>query len=137
MIYKPNKKPTNPNFSSGPTAKRPGWSILNLQSSLVSRSHRSIECKKKLKEVTKQGITRRLMGVKIESKEINVTKSIKIFDERNNEIGEIRSGVYSPHFGKIIGIAMIFKPYWNNSQSFKIELNNKSFDGKVCDLPFI
>ena len=93
--------------------------------------------KKKLKEVTKQGITRRLMGVKIESKEINVTKSIKIFDGKNNEIGELRSGVYSPHFGKVIGIAMIFKPYWNNSQSFKIELNNKSFDGKVCDLPFI
>lgn len=51
MIKKPDKKPSNPNFSSGPTAKRPGWSILNLQSSLVSRSHRSIECKKKLKEV--------------------------------------------------------------------------------------
>jgi len=51
MINKPEKKPTNPNFSSGPTAKRPGWSILNLQSSLVARSHRSIECKNKLKEV--------------------------------------------------------------------------------------
>ena len=51
MIYKPDKKPSNPNFSSGPTAKRPGWSIINLQSSLVSRSHRSVECKKKLKEV--------------------------------------------------------------------------------------
>ena len=93
--------------------------------------------KKKLKEVTKQGITRRLMGVKIESKEINVTKSIKIFDGKNNEIGELRSGVYSPHFDKVIGISMMLKPYWNNSQSFKIELNSKSFDGKVCDLPFI
>ena len=51
MIDKPDKKPSNPNFSSGPTAKRPGWSIINLQSSLVSRSHRSVECKKKLKEV--------------------------------------------------------------------------------------
>ena len=51
MIKKPEKKPTNPNFSSGPTAKRPGWSILNLQSSSVSRSHRSQECKNKLKEV--------------------------------------------------------------------------------------
>ena len=51
MIDKPDKKPFNPNFSSGPTAKRPGWSIINLQSSLVSRSHRSVECKKKLKEV--------------------------------------------------------------------------------------
>ena len=93
--------------------------------------------KEKLKEVKKQGITRKLMGVKIESKEINVVKSIKIIDEKNNEIGELRSGVYSPHFGKVIGIAMIFKPYWNNSQSFKIELNGISFDGKVCDLPFI
>ena len=93
--------------------------------------------KEKLKEVKKQGITRRLMGVKIESKEISVTKSIKIFDEKNNKIGELRSGVYSPHFGKVIGIAMVFKPYWNSSQTFNIELNGNSFDGKVCDLPFI
>ena len=77
------------------------------------------------------------MGAKIESKEINVTKSVKIFDEKNNKIGELRSGVYSPHFGKVIGIAMGFKPYWNNSQTFNIELNGNSFDGKVCDLPFI
>ena len=69
--------------------------------------------------------------------ENNVAKSINIIDEKNNEIGELRSGVYSTHFGKVIGIAMMTKPYWNNSQSFKIELNNKSFDGKVCDLPFI
>jgi len=93
--------------------------------------------KEKLQEVIKQGITRKLVGVKIESKEINVTESIKIFDEKNNEIGELRSGVYSPHFDTVIGIAMMLKPYWNNSQSFKIELNSKSFDGKVCDLPFI
>ena len=93
--------------------------------------------KEKLKEVRKKGITRKLMGVKIESKEINVTKSIDIFDEKNNKIGELRSGVYSPHFSKVIGIAMIAKPYWNNAQTFKIELNDKSFDGKVCDLPFI
>ena len=93
--------------------------------------------KEKLKEVRKQGITRKLMGVKIESKEINVAKSIQIIDEKNNKIGELRSGVYSPHFGKVIGIAMIFKPYWNNSQTFKIDLNGTSFNGKVCDLPFI
>ena len=93
--------------------------------------------KEKLKEIKEQGIKRRLMGVKIETKTINVSKSIKIFDEKNNEIGELRSGVYSPHFGQVIGIAMMLKPHWNKSQSFKIELNGKSFDGKVCDLSFI
>ncbi len=93
--------------------------------------------KEKLKEVREKGIIRRLKGVKIETKEIIVTQSIKIFDQKNVEIGELRSGVYSPHFEKVIGIAMIRKPYWDNSQSFKIQLNGKSFDGKVCDLPFI
>ena len=77
------------------------------------------------------------MGVKIETKTINVTKSIKIFDEKNNEIGELRSGVYSPNFDRVIGIAMMLKPYWSKAQSIKIELNGESFDGKVCDLPFI
>ncbi len=93
--------------------------------------------KEKLKEIKKKGINKKLMGVKIESKEINVSKSIKIFDENNKEIGELRSGTFSPYFGKVIGIAMIYKPYYNNLQTFKIELNGERFEGKVCDLPFI
>ncbi|MDP6440529.1 MAG: phosphoserine transaminase, partial [Pelagibacteraceae bacterium] len=41
----------NPNFSSGPCSKRPGWDISVLKNSQTGRSHRSKECKKKLKEV--------------------------------------------------------------------------------------
>jgi phosphoserine aminotransferase len=48
---KPDIKPKNPNFSSGPCSKRPGWDISVLKNSQTSRSHRSKECKKKLKEV--------------------------------------------------------------------------------------
>ena len=58
-------------------------------------------------------------------------------DENNVKIGELRSGCYSPHFGKVIGIAMMKKTFWEVSQTVKIEINNKTFDGKVCDLPFI
>ena len=47
----PSTKPDNPNFSSGPCAKRPDWSIINLKDSLLGRSHRAAECKFKLKEV--------------------------------------------------------------------------------------
>ena len=47
----PDIKPNNPNFSSGPCAKRPNWSINNLQNSLLGRSHRATECKRKLNEV--------------------------------------------------------------------------------------
>jgi len=50
-MNKPSLKPINPNFSSGPTTKRPNWSLLNLESALLGRSHRSTECKARLNEV--------------------------------------------------------------------------------------
>jgi phosphoserine aminotransferase len=43
MLMKPPTRPANPNFSSGPCAKRPGWTVNALQSALVGRSHRSTE----------------------------------------------------------------------------------------------
>ena len=49
-MEKPTLKPKNTNFSSGPCAKRPGWSIDALKDSPVGRSHRSKECKEKLNE---------------------------------------------------------------------------------------
>ena len=80
---------------------------------------------------------KKIMGVKIDIKEINLTGSKNLYDENNNIIGELRSAAYSPHFQKIIGIAMIQKSHWRVSQSFKIQINNNTFNGKVCDLPFI
>jgi phosphoserine aminotransferase len=50
-MEKPNLKPNNPNFSSGPCAKRPGWSFSALDDALLGRSHRSVGGKAKLKEV--------------------------------------------------------------------------------------
>ena len=47
----PKTRPDNPNFSSGPCAKRPNWSINNLKESLLGRSHRASECKAKLQKV--------------------------------------------------------------------------------------
>ena len=93
--------------------------------------------KEKLKEIKKKGIIRKLMGVMIETKEINMSKSIELFNDKNLKIGELRSGTYSPHFEKVIGIAMLEKPYWEVSQTFKISINDSTFEGKVCDLPFI
>jgi len=93
--------------------------------------------KEKLKEFKKKGISRKLMGVLIEAKEINVSKSIDLINNENLKIGELRSGVYSPHFKKVIGIAMFDKPHWEVNQIFKISINDSIFEGKVCDLPFI
>lgn len=38
---KPTTKPNNPNFSSGPCSKRPGYNVTNLDIGTLGRSHRS------------------------------------------------------------------------------------------------
>ncbi len=48
---KPARRPGNPCFSSGPCAKRPGWSPAALEGALVGRSHRAAAPKARLKEV--------------------------------------------------------------------------------------
>jgi phosphoserine aminotransferase len=48
---KPQRRPGNPCFSSGPCAKRPGWSPAVLERALVGRSHRSAPGKARLQEV--------------------------------------------------------------------------------------
>jgi phosphoserine aminotransferase len=47
---KPTTKPQNPCFSSGPCAKRPGWTLDALKGAAVGRSHRSKLGKAKLAE---------------------------------------------------------------------------------------
>ncbi len=93
--------------------------------------------KDKLKKIEKEGIKRKLMGVLIETDKINLTTSLNIKDNNNNFIGELRSACYSPHFKKVIGIAMINQPYFKASESGIIEIDGNSLSLKVCDLPFI
>ena len=59
--YKPNYKPKNPNFSSGPTSKRPNWSLSNLENATLGRSHRAAECNAKLKEVIEK--SKKILGL--------------------------------------------------------------------------
>ncbi|QFR33255.1 phosphoserine transaminase [Ancylobacter sp. TS-1] len=48
-IALPAAKPANPNFSSGPCAKRPGWTLEGLSDAPLGRSHRAKVGKAKLK----------------------------------------------------------------------------------------
>ncbi len=44
----PSRRPANPNFSSGPCAKRPGWTTTALGNAFLGRSHRAKEGKARL-----------------------------------------------------------------------------------------
>ncbi|MBU2574261.1 MAG: phosphoserine transaminase [Elusimicrobia bacterium] len=60
-MEKPAIKTKCPNFSSGPCAKRPGWTVDVLKSALVGRSHRSKEGKARLNEVSER--MKRVLGL--------------------------------------------------------------------------
>ncbi len=47
-MSQPRARPANPCFGSGPTAKRPGWSLAALEGALVGRSHRAKQPKARL-----------------------------------------------------------------------------------------
>lgn len=48
---KPDLRPANPNFSSGPCAKRPGYTLDALSGAFLGRSHRAAKPKARLAEV--------------------------------------------------------------------------------------
>ncbi|TGQ67619.1 phosphoserine transaminase [Mesorhizobium sp. M00.F.Ca.ET.186.01.1.1] len=58
---KPGLRPANPNFSSGPCAKRPGWSVEALKNAALGRSHRAKIGKAKLEQAIE--LTREVLQV--------------------------------------------------------------------------
>ncbi len=60
-LQKPDMRPENPEFSSGPCAKRPGYSLQALENAVLGRSHRSKPGKAKLAEAIDR--TRHVLGV--------------------------------------------------------------------------
>ena len=61
QIAKPAVRPADSRFSSGPTKKRPGWSLDALQGAVLGRSHRSKLGKARLKDAIDR--TREILGV--------------------------------------------------------------------------
>jgi len=60
-MQKPDTRPANPRFSSGPCAKRPGWTPEALKDAALGRSHRAKIGKTKLKDAIE--LTREVLGV--------------------------------------------------------------------------
>ena len=60
-LQKPGRRPGDPRFSSGPCAKRPGWSLAALEGVLAGRSHRSAAGRARLRQAIE--LTREVLEV--------------------------------------------------------------------------
>ena len=92
--------------------------------------------KQKLIEVKKNGISKKLMGVKINLDKINLSQAIDVTVD-SKRVGEIRSAVYSPTFKQVIAIAMINKPYFEVGTKIDIVIDNVTHTGALCNIPFV
>jgi len=61
LTTRPTHRPERPQFSSGPCAKRPGWSPEALAGALVGRSHRAAPAKARIQEIADR--SRSLLGL--------------------------------------------------------------------------
>ena len=84
MIDKPITKPNNPNFSSGPCAKRPGWDIQNLKTDSLGRSHRAKLPKQRLAEV-----------ISLSKEILNLPRDYKVGIVAGSDTGAIESAMWS------------------------------------------
>ncbi len=91
--------------------------------------------KESLKKIKEKGIGRKLMGVKINTTSIEVYSKLPLYSSKNNLIGDLRSGAYSPQFDKVVGIAMINKDFCTVGQQFNVKYNEKFIKGEICNLP--
>ena len=76
------------------------------------------------------------MGVKIELEQIEMMEE-RPLQNGGSLVGYLRSAVYSPHFKKVVGVAMIKKEYWDKKTTFELEINDKKSKGVICDLPLV
>ena len=60
-LRQPGTRPASPLFSSGPCAKRPGWSLDGLSAAAIGRSHRAKGPKAKLQRVIED--SRSILGI--------------------------------------------------------------------------
>ena len=75
------------------------------------------------------------MGVKIDLDKVEMMAE-RPLQNGKSLVGHLRSAAYSPHFKKVVGIAMIKKEFWDKKTLVEVEIADKKSKGLICDLPF-
>lgn len=89
-----------------------------------------------LQQQKEEGITRRLVGFEMIEKGIP-RAGYKIYDEKDNLIGNVTSGSQSPMLEKGIGLGYVTVSHTKADSPVFIEIRNKRVEAIVKKLPFI
>ena len=76
-----------------------------------------------------------MTGIKILNNTINVFEHLPIFFN-GDQIGELRSSIYSPSFKCCLGIAMIDKAHQSTTGIHQVVINNHDYQIELSPLPF-
>tara|TARA_Y100000768_G_scaffold136937_1_gene101948 strand:- start:3054 stop:4160 length:1107 start_codon:yes stop_codon:yes gene_type:complete len=88
-----------------------------------------------LEKQNKDGVSKSLIGLKLEMKEISIRKYIPIF-KGEKKIGELRSACSSPKFDCCLGIAMVNKEDQKISQKSIFSIDGREISAEMTNLPF-
>ena len=60
-----------------------------------------------------------------------------IYKNKEERIGEVTSGVYSPNLGRFIGMGYVNTDYADAGNEILIEIRNKLYRAQICKFPFV
>ncbi len=88
-----------------------------------------------LLEAKEKGLTRKLVGMVLEGRNI-ARHGYKIFSEEGEEIGEITSGSFSPTLNKSIALGYVKTGFHKKGTKLIVKIRNRDAKAEVVKLPF-
>ncbi len=126
QIAKPATRPADSRFSSGPTKKRPGWTLDALQGAVLGRSHRSKLGKARLKDAIDR--TREILGVPADYR-IGITPG--------SDTGAVEMAMWSMLGPRVVDLFAweSFGEDWVTDVAKQLKLEHRVFKAPYGELP--
>lgn len=123
---KPTLRPENPNFSSGPCSKRPGWSPAVLAEATVGRSHRSNVGKEKLNRV-----------ITLSKQLLDLPADYRLGIVPASDTGAVEMAMWSLLGGRLVDMFAweSFSQTWLNTVAKQLQIPHRAFVADYGKLP--
>lgn len=93
--------------------------------------------KQALQQITSTGLSRKLMGAKIEGEALPANEQRWPVYDGDNQVGELTSCVYSPNLQSNIAYIMVPIALANPGQRISVHTSVGVREAQLCDLPFV